>query len=406
LKDQGRTASAGPSQTRLRAVFVTGEIALALFLLVGTGLLFSAILRLNHQNLGLQPARLLTAGITLDEARYKDDSQREAFVRNLLPRVRQIPGAESAAVSSDLPFSGQGTVTVRVQGQPDLPANQVLTTTYSAITPDFFRAAGISVLRGRTFSEQDNHASPQVALANQKFVDRYLKGEDGIGKQIRLEVSGAPAGWTEIVGVVNNLKSDPQSAAEAPAVYVPFEQHPVASFSLVVRATNNPDNLISGVRNSVAQLDSDLPLAHLMSMAAIIARQNGPDTFFTRSLAGFAFLALALAAIGIYGLIAYSVGQRVHEIGIRVALGARSDDVLRMVIREGMKMALIGSAIGFTLSLPLPKVFESMFFDLHVQETRLYVLVPLVILLTATVASYIPAHRASRIDPMAALRQD
>jgi predicted permease len=406
LKDQSRTTSAGRSHTRLRTVFVTGEIALALFLLVGTGLLFAAIFRLHHQNLGFQPAHMLTAGITLDEARYKDDSHRETFVRDLLPRLRQIPGAESVAVTSDLPSSGQGTVTVRIQGQPDLPTSQVLTTAYSVVTPDFFRAAGMSVLRGRSLSELDDMSAPRVVLVNQKFVDRYLQGEEAIGKQIRLEVSGEPAGWSQIVGVVNNVKTYPETATEDPAVYESFLQRPVASFAVIVRTMTDSNNLISAVRNTVAQADPDLPLARLMSMSAIIGQQNQPDSFFTQALAGFAFLALMLAAIGIYGLIAYSVGQRTHEIGIRMALGARSQDVLRMVIREGMKIAVIGGIIGFALSLPLPKLFESIFFDLHVRGTRLYFFVPLVILIVAVVATYIPAHRAARVEPMTALRQE
>jgi len=406
LKDQSRTASAGRSHTRLRTVFVTAEIALSLFLLVGTGLLFAAIFRLHHQYLGFQPARLLTAGITLDEAHYRDDSHWQAFVRDLLPRLQQIPGAESVAFTSDLPSSGQGTVTVRIQGQPDLPASQVLTAADSVVTPDFFRVVGMSVLRGRSFSEQDNTSRPLVALVNQKFVDRYLQGGDAIGRQIRTEASGASAGWCQIVGVVNNVKTYPESATDDPAVYEAFLQRPVSSFSVMVRTTNDPDNLASAMRAAVAQADPDLPLARLMSMTAIIARQTQPDSFFTRSLSGFALLALLLAAIGIYGLIAYSVGQRTHEIGIRVALGARSQDVLGMVIREGMKMAAIGGAIGFALSLPLPKLLESIFFDLHVREPWLFLLVPLVILMVAVVATYIPARRAARVDPMTALRQE
>jgi ABC-type antimicrobial peptide transport system permease subunit len=175
---------------------------------------------------------------------------------------------------------------------------------------------------------------------------------------------------------------------------------------VIVSTRTDPNNLISSVRSSVSQVDPDLPLARLMSMSGIINRQTQPDSFFTRALAGFAFLALLLAGIGIYGLIAYSVGQRVQEIGVRMAVGARSEDVLSMVIREGMKMALIGGAIGFALSLPLPKLFESIFFDLHVGEARLYFLVPLIILIVSGVATYIPARRAARIDPMTALRQE
>ncbi|HYM76862.1 MAG TPA: ABC transporter permease [Candidatus Dormibacteraeota bacterium] len=406
LKDESRTASAGSSRSRLRKVMVTGEIALALFLLVGTGLLFVTMFRIEHQKLGFQPDHLLTAGITLDDARYKDHSHQEAFVRDLLPRLRQIPSAELIAVTSDLPATGLGAVNIRIQGQPEVPASQVLTAFDTVVTPEYFRTAGISLLKGRQFSDQDNAAAPRVVVVNQKFVDRYLNGEEALGKQIQAEVGGAPAGWSQIIGVVNNVKTYSEATAEDPGVYEAFLQRPVSSFSVMVRSTTEPNNLIADMRSSVAQVDAELPLARLMSMSAIIDRQKGGDQFFTRTLAGFAFMALLLAAIGIYGLIAYSVGQRTYEIGIRMAMGARSQDVLRMIFREGMRMAAIGAAIGLAMSAPLPKVFRAMFFDLHVNEPRLYFLVPLAVLAVAVLATYIPARRAARLDPMNALRQE
>ena len=406
LKDESRSASQGRSHSRLRRVLVTGEIALALFLLVGTGLLFVSIFRLEHQNLGFRPDHLLTTGITLDEARYKDVSHRAAFVRDLLPRLQQIPGAEAVAASSDLPASGPPRVTIRIQGQPDLPASQVLTAFDTVVTADYFHTAGISLLKGRSFTQQDNDSSPGVVLVNQKFVDRYLPGEDGIGKQIRMEVSGAPSGWSQIIGVVNNVKVYSESATEAPGVYESFWQRPPSAFSVMVRSTTEPNSLISELRNAVAQMDPELPLDHLMSMSAVIDRQKGGDTFFTRSLAVFAVLALLLAAIGIYGLIAYSVGQRTQEIGIRMALGAKGQDVRRMIVREGMTMTAIGAAVGLAISVPLPKLFGAMFFDLNANEPRLYILVPIVVLAVATLATYIPARRAAKLDPVNALRQE
>jgi putative ABC transport system permease protein len=406
LKDESRTSSAGGSRSRLRKVMVTGEIALALFLLVGTGLLFVSIFRIEHQNLGFQPDHLLTAGITLDDARYKDASYREAFVGDLLPRLQHIPGAVTVAITSDLPASGQVAVNVHILGQPDLPASQALTTFDTVVTPDYFRTAGISLLKGRQFSEQDNASTPRVVMVNQKFVDRYLHGEEAIGKQLQAEVSRAPSGWSQIIGIVNNVKTYSETTAEDPAVYEPFLQRPVSSFNVMVRSTTEPNTLISELRDAVAQVDAELPLARLMSMPAVIDRQKGGDQFFTRSLAGFAFLALLLAAIGIYGLIAYSVGQRTYEIGIRMAMGAKGQDVLRMIFREGLMMTAIGGAIGFAMSLPLPKVFGAMFFDLHVNEPRLYLLVPVIVLAVACLATYIPARRAARVDPIDALRQE
>ena len=406
LKDESRTASAGRSHMRLRTVLVTGEIALALFLLIGTGLLFVAIFKVEHQNLGFQSEHLLTAGVTLDVARYKDADRQAAFVRDLLPRLQHMPGAEAAAVTSELPATGAGTVFVRIQGHPDLPAGQVLTAADFVITPDYFRTIGMTVIRGRSFTEEDDASTARVVMVNQKFRERYLPGEDPIGKLIRLEVTGAPPGWSQIIGVVNNVKRYSESETEDPNVYEPFLQRPRPGFSLVVRATGEPNSLITEMRNTVAGVDSELPLDHLMSMSGVIDREKGGDAFFSRALAGFAFLALVLAAIGIYGLIAYSVGQRTYEIGIRIAMGAKRQDILKMIFREGMTMTAIGGAIGLALSLPLPKIFEAMFSDTHVHEPSLYFLVPLVIVAVALLAMYVPAHWAARVDPMNALRQE
>jgi putative ABC transport system permease protein len=406
LKDEGRSVSAGRSHTRLRSVLVIGEIALALFLLVGTGLLFVSIFKLQHQNLGFSSEHVLTAGVKLDAVKYEDPDHQVAFVRDLLLRLQQIPGAEAVSVTSDLPTTGSGTVTVRIQGQPDLAANQVRTAADFVITPNFFRTAGMTVLRGRSFTEQDNGTAERVVMVNQKFVGRYLPGEDPIGKQIRLEVTGAPAGWSQIVGVVSNVKRYSESTAEDPSVYESFLQRPRAEFSLMMRVAGEPNSLVADLRNTVAQVDADLPLSRAMSMSEVIERQNVGDEFFTRALGIFALLALGLAAIGIYGLIAYSVGQRTYEIGIRMAMGAGRPHILQMIFREGIKMTVTGGAIGLALSIPLPTIFEAMFSDTHVHEPSLYLLVPVVIVAVATIATYVPARWAARIDPMNALRQE
>jgi putative ABC transport system permease protein len=406
LKDEGRAASASRSQSWLRTVMVTGEIALALFLLIGAGLLFRGIFLIEHQNLGFRAEHLLTAAVTLDTAHYKDAPQQALFVRDLLPRVRDIPGAQAVAASSDLPATGPSSVTLRIKGQPDLLSNQTLNTLDSVVTPDFFQTAGIALRHGRTFTEMDNATVPRVVVVNQEFVHRLLQDQEPIGKQIRLGVSGATPEWSEIVGVVGNVKTYSEETRDDPQVYEPFLQRPVSSFSLMVRSASDPNSLASGLRNAVAQVDAELPLDRVMSMPAVIERQKGGDPFFVRVLGSFAFLALILAAIGIYGLIAYSVGQRTHEIGIRMALGARGPDVLCMVLWEGMKMTAIGGAIGLAMALPLPKIFDALFYGLHLHEPRLYFIVPAALLLVAMFATYIPARRATRVDPMAALHQE
>jgi predicted permease len=404
LKDESRAASPSRSQSRLRSVMVTGEIALALFLLIGTGLLIHGISLIEHQNLGFRPDHLLTASVTLDAAKYKDASQQALFVRDVIPRLQHIPGARIVAAASDLPATGPDSVTLRIQGQPELPANQRLSGLDVVVTVDYFRAAGIPLLHGRTFTEMDNPTAPRVVLVNQEFVHRHLHDQDALGQQIHLDSGIATPQWSEIVGVVGNVKTYSEDTHDDPEVYEPFLQRPVSSFSLMILANSDPNSLASALRNAIAQVDPELPLARVMGMSTVIERQKSGNPFFTRVLASFAVLALILAAIGIYGLIAYSVGQRTHEIGIRIAMGAGTPNVLRMILWEGMKMTASGAAIGVVLALPLPKIFDAIFYGLHLREPRLYFIVPMAILVVAMLATYIPARRATRVDPMVALR--
>lgn len=406
LKDESRAASAGRSRGRLRTVLVTGEIAAALFLLIGTGLLIRGIYMTEHQNLGFRPDHLLTASLTLDDAHYKDASRRAIFVRDVIPPLKQIPGAEGVAVTSDLPATGPDGVNFRIRGEPEPQANQQLNVLDSVVSTEFFRTSGIPLLRGRTFTDMDNTTAPRVIVVNQEFVHRHLHDQNPLGKQIRLDVPGAAPQWSEVVGVVGNVKTYSEATRDDPQVYEPLLQRPVSSFTLMVRTSADPNSLAPALRNAVRQLDAELPLAQVMSMPTVIDRQKGGDEIFLQVLGAFALLALALAAIGIYGLIAYSVGQRTHEIGIRMAVGASRPDVLRMILWEGSTMTLIGAAIGLALALPLPKVFAALFFDLHLGEPRIYLVVPGAIFLVALLATYIPARRATRVDPMSALRQE
>jgi putative ABC transport system permease protein len=318
----------------------------------------------------------------------------------------EIPGSEAAAVTSDLPASGGGRATLHIQGRPQSSPNESLSALDFVVSSEYFHTAGITLLRGRTFTDADTANSPAVIVVNQKFVERFLGGGEALGKQVRLEVNGGTGDWRQIVGVVDNVKPFSQAAQDSPEVYEAFLQRPVPGFSVLVRTTTPPSALGPALRGAVAEMDNELPLSNLMSMSAVLDRQNGGDTFFSRILASFAIMALLLAAIGIYGLMAFTVAQRSHEIGIRMAVGAKNQDILRMIMRQGLKMAAIGGAIGLALAIPLPQLFSALFFDLHVNEPRLYFIVPAVVLLVTAFATYIPAVRAARVDPMNALRQE
>jgi predicted permease len=406
LKEESRTASAGQSHGRLRMILVTGEIALALFLLIGTGLLIRGLYQIAHQNLGFRADHLLTASVTLDNARYGDATRQTLFVREVIPHIQSIPGVEEVAATSDLPATGPDPVPFHMKGEPEAPANLPLSTLDVVVSAGYFRTAGIPVLRGRTFTELDDGSTPRVVVVSQEFARRHFHDREPLGKQIRLDVSGGTAEWSEIVGVVGDVKTHSEGTRYDAQVYEPLLQRPLSSVTLMVRTTRDPNSLVPDLRHAVGQLDEELPLDRVMSLPAVIERQRGGDTLFAGILGIFAVLALALAGIGIYGLIAYSVGQRTHEIGIRIALGAGRSDVLRIVLWEGLKMTGIGAAIGLVMALPLPKVFEAMFFDLHLQEPRLYFGLPIAIVVVAALATYIPARRAARVDPMVALRYE
>ena len=406
LKDESRSTSQGRSRSRLRKIMVTSEIALALFLLIGTGLLLHGMYMVEHQNLGFRADHLMTASVNLDQASYKDEQARSTFVREVNARLRTLPGVEAVAASSELPATGAGSVTFHIKDQPNATASESLTALDLIVTEDYLRTVGVSLRNGRAFTEKDDAQSPRVVLVNDAFVQKYFNGKDALGKQVKLDTHGDSGAWSEIVGIVANVKTYSEATREDPEVYEAYAQRPVESFSFVARTSSDPDGMASALRTTIGQVDAELPLQRVMSMPGVIAQQRQGNPLFVHMLEMFAVMALILSAIGIYGLIAYSVGERTHEIGIRMAMGARTYDMLRMVGWEGLKMAVIGGVIGTVMALPLPKLFESIFYELHVGEPRLYVIVPAVVLMVAMLAAYFPARRASRIDPMSALRQD
>ena len=407
LKSESRGGTSGRAHNRLRVVLVGGEIAVALFLLIGSCLLIRGVYMIDHQVLGFNHDHLLTAGVVLDKARYADSSKQNQLVHNLVTRLQQLPGVKGVAIASSLPTSGPGSVPIHIKGQQETRSNVQHTAADEVVTSDYFQVAGVPLLNGRAFDDRDDAGAPRVVLVNQEFVHRYFQDHDPVGKQIQLDIAGAPSTWSEIVGVVGNVKNYSLDPQNAPQVYEFYVQRPVASFSVMLRATVDPASLTPDLRHVVAQLDSELPLLRVMTMDGVIQVQRNGNPLFTRLLATFAILALILSAIGIYGLIAYSVGQRTHEIGIRLALGAKQSDISRMILRQGFKVAAVGLAIGFAMALPLPKVFDSIFQGLvQFHAPFVYPGVLAVMLLVVFCATLGPARRATRVDATTALRNE
>ncbi len=405
MNSESRTASSSRGHARLRAFMVGGEITLAFILLIGSGLLIRGVYVLEHQPLGFRHDRLLTAGITLDKARYSDPARQLQFVGSLLPALRQVPGVENAAIASDLPATfSASSIPVHIQGQPEPPANSHRMALDVLVTQDYFRAMGVSLLRGRTFTDGDDAKAPRVLMVNQEFVHRFLQDHDPLGIRIQLDIPDAPRGWAEIVGVVGDVKTFSEDTRFDPQVYESFLQRPIAGLSLLLRTNVDPNSIMADVRRAVASLDPELPLLNLLSMDGVIDTQRKGNTLFTGLLATFALLALILASIGIYGLIAYSVGQRTHEIGIRVALGADTRNISRMIMREGLRITAIASLLGLLLALPLPKLFDSIFQGLLFNAPGVYPVVLVTIFVVSMFATYGPARRASRVNPATALR--
>ncbi|HLJ51156.1 MAG TPA: ABC transporter permease [Bryobacteraceae bacterium] len=406
LKSESRGSSAGRSHSRMRTVLVGGEIALALFLLIGSALLIRGVYLLDHQKLGFNRDHLLTAGLRLDKAHYSDSTQRNQFVRSLLSHLKETPGVEDAAVTSVLPAAGPGSVPIQIKGKPEERTGEHRSADDVVVTPEYFNIIALPILRGRGFTASDQAGTPRVVVVSQEFARKHLAGEDALGKQVLLETQGGPAEWCQIIGITADVKSFSEDQRVDPEIYEDFEQRPVDSFSVMLRSKVEPTSLSSALRSSVARLDADLPLLRVMSMEGVLEAQRNGNPLFERLLATFAMLALILATIGIYGLIAYSVGQRSQEIGIRMALGAKSSDVSRMILREGLKVAGIGSAVGFVMAIPLPKLFDSIFSGLLFGAPEVYAIVVVTMLLVALAATLGPAQRATRVNLSAALRNE
>jgi putative ABC transport system permease protein len=398
LKGAGK-GMVGPTRGRLRHGFVVAEIALALMLLAGAGLVIKSLGQLLEVNPGFRAEHVLTMRVALPGAKYGEQAKSRAFFEQLLDRVKALPGVESVGGVSDLPMSGNiSTSAFLIDGKP-APVGEMIYTDVQTATVDYFSTLSIPLLKGRLFNEADQSGAVAVAVINQQMASRFWPGEDPIGRTIR--IGGQRY---EIVGIVGDVRHFGLNANVRPETYLPHTQQTARTMTLAVRARSDGSALARDVRSQVAQLDANVPLADVRTLKAAVAGTTSDFRVIVFLLGAFACAALVLAALGLYGVISYSVAQRTREIGIRMALGAQATDVRRMVVKQGLWLAMLGLAVGLLASLASGRVLTSLLYEVKPTDPLTLLIVSATLLAIALLACLIPARRAARVDPMEALR--
>jgi putative ABC transport system permease protein len=410
LKESGRSATGSPRRHQMRALLVVSEVALSLVLLVGAGLMMRSFARLLAVDPGFRPDHVLTAFVSLPVSKYPKREEQAAFFERLIERLRNLPGVSSASVVTDIPLFGGSSTGFEIDGRPaPLPGQRPLTD-YRMISTDYFTSMGMRLVKGRAFSRHDTEDAPGVVIINETMAARFFPGEDPIGKRIGL--SGNPKDWREIVGVVGDVRNYGVDADVKPEAYVPFFQNApgylagvASAMNVMVRSTNDPLALTAALREQVQALDKDQPISEIRTMEWYLSESMAQRRFNMLLLAAFAGLALALAAVGIYGVIAYTVTQRTHEMGIRIALGAKNGDILRLVFGSAMATTLIGIALGLAAAFALTRLLRSLLYQVSPTDPVVFAAIPLLLLSVAVIATYLPARRAMKVDPITALRE-
>ena len=404
LKEGGRQTSGGSH--RLRSSLVVVEVALSLMLLVGAGLLARSFLSLLQTNPGFNSENVITMNLVLPSAKYKEQPQRAAFYTDLVQRVKAYPGVESAAVVNYLPLGGSNSSDAYiVEGVPEATSGDEFIGRYRVSTPDYFSTMNIGLVKGRTFTDQDNAGAPRVAIVNETMAQKHWPNQDVIGKRIRFYGPLERNPWMEIVGVVKDVRHE-LNLEVTPEYYLPHAQDPWSAMVLVARTSVDPASLAAGIRQQVWAIDKDQPVFDVKTMEEVKSLSVALYSFSSVMLAIFAGIALLLASVGIYGVMAFAVTQRTQEIGIRMALGARAFDVLKLVVKHGMGLAVLGIVIGLAGSWALTRFMENLLVGVEATDLLTFSVVSAFLLLAAFIACYLPARRATKVDPLEALRYE
>jgi putative ABC transport system permease protein len=406
LKEGARGSTGGINRQRVRSLLVISEVALTVLLLIGAGLMIKSFISLQKVNPGFNPDNTLTMMVNLPASKYSDEHQVQAFFEQALHKIEALPGAQSAGIVTSVPLTTTSIIRLRfiVEEHPPANASEVPRANFRSISDKYFRAMGISLVKGRVFTEQDRDKSPPVVITNETMANRYWPGEDPIGKRLTIPLLGGVS--REVVGVVADVKHSSLDTESGAEMYVSYLQKPFNFMAIVVRTASDPLSMIGAVRGEILSVDKSQPVYDVKTMRQVVSESVSQPRLYTLLLGVFAALALVLAAVGIYGVMNYSVAQRTHEIGIRMALGAQRSDILKMVVGQGMLLALLGIVLGLVAAFLVTRVMESLLFGVSTRDLGTFFIIPLVLAVVAFLSSYIPARKATRVDPMIALRYE
>jgi putative ABC transport system permease protein len=403
LLNQAGRSGAGAARPTMRRALIAGELALATMLLIGAGLLMQSLIRLQQVRLGFRPEGLLTFEISPPPAKYPGQIKQWALYRQMLESVQSIPGVRGAAISSGMPFgAGNYTTTPTYPvGRSAMPQGTSIPVDWRIVSPDFFRTMEIPLLHGRAFSEQDGPSSPPVLIVSQTMVKKFWGDEDPLGRVVHMG-----RGDYTVVGVVADSRNSSLNQEPLPAMYLSAPARVWPLMDVAVRTDRNPEALLPAIRQRLRDLDSELPMANVRTMDQWISASAAQPRLNTILLEGFAAIALLIAAVGIYGVLSYSVTQRTRELGVRIALGAQRGDVLRLIVTEGMIVALAGIVVGIAGALGVSRAMASLLYGIQARDLTTFAGAAGVLLIVAMAACSVPALRATRVDPMTALRNE
>jgi putative ABC transport system permease protein len=405
LREEGRSSTGGHGRAQLKSLLVVGQVALSMLLLIGASLLVRSFEKLLSVDPGFDRRNLLTMNVFLPTVKYGDAQKQIAFFDELLRHVSALPGVRSASISAALPLTPKRITPVLPEGQPEVPLGERPFIIIEAISPNFFDTMRIALRAGRTFTDADDAQSPKVIMVNESLARRYWPNENVIGRQILIGRQPAAA---EIVGVTGDVKNRGLAVDSQPQIYLPFPQLPWGNMNLLLRTANDPHGYISAVREQVLSLDPDQPITNIQTAEEIMFGSRAQPRFMMFLLSMFSGTALALALVGIYGVLAYTVEQRRGELGIRVALGAEKSEILRLVVGHGLALTAVGIGIGLVLALGLSfwlnAAMSGLLYKVGIRDVTTFAITPLAFVAIALLASYLPARRASKVDPTEALR--